>query len=395
MKIKKLLDALEEKSKPGGPLHRLHPLIEAQDTFVRTPDTRTGQGPHVRDFASLKRMMVLVVAALAPCIFMGIYNAGYQRFSALGQEAAFIQCMVEGAKLFVPILLVSYVVGGLWELLFALVRKHEITEGFFVTGLLFPLTLPPTIPLWQVAVGISFGVVIGKEVFGGTGMNILNPALTARAFIFFAYPARMSGDNVWVAVNSAKETLVDGFSGASPLGVAFGGTAGEGAVQLLSDAGITLKALFLGLVPGSVGETSVLACLIGTGILLATGVASWKIMASMLAGGTLTALLLNMAAGPESSALMALPFYYHLSMGGFAFGLVYMATDPVTAASTETGKYIYGFLTGCLAITIRALNPAYPEGVMLAILFMNIFSPLIDYYVVQENVKKRLRRAKR
>jgi Na+-transporting NADH:ubiquinone oxidoreductase subunit B len=296
---------------------------------------------------------------------------------------------------FLPLLIVSYAVGAFWEVLFSIVRGHDINEGYFVTGLLIPLTLPPTTPLWQVAIGVSFGVVIGKEVFGGTGMNIVNPALTTRAFLFFAYPADMSGDKVWIAINTAKDKVIDGFSGATPLGIAYGQKAGDNVVQLLNSTGITFKSAFLGAIPGSVGETSALACLMGAAILLITGVASWRIMVSMVLGGALMAILLQAVSGPESPALMALPFYYQLTLGGFAFGAVFMITDPVSATSTDLGKYIYGFLAGVLAIIIRALNPAYPEGVMLAILFMNIFAPVIDYYIVQANIKRRLKRAQR
>jgi Na+-transporting NADH:ubiquinone oxidoreductase subunit B len=338
-------------------------------------------------------MMTIVVVALIPCILFGIYNTGFQRMMALGLTPDFWSCIWSGLIVFLPLLIVSYAVGGFWEVLFSIVRGHDINEGFFVTGLLIPLTLPPTTPLWQVAIGVSFGVVIGKEVFGGTGMNIVNPALTTRAFLFFAYPADMSGDKVWIAINTAKEKVVDGFSGATPLGIAYGQKAGDNVVQLLNSSGITFKSAFLGAIPGSVGETSALACLVGAAILLITGVGSWRIMVSMVLGGALMAILLQAVSGPESPALMALPFYYQLTLGGFAFGAVFMITDPVSATSTDLGKTIYGFLAGVLAIIIRALNPAYPEGVMLAILFMNIFAPVIDYYIVQANIKRRLKRA--
>jgi Na+-transporting NADH:ubiquinone oxidoreductase subunit B len=393
MGLSKLFDLLEEKSRKGQPLHAFHSLIEAAETLYRVPNTKTGQGPHVRDSVSLKRMMTIVVVSLFPCIIFGLYNTGLQKLTALGQDPSCMLCLWHGFLAFLPLLIVSYAVGGFWEVLFAMVRKHEINEGFFVTGLLFPLILPPTIPLWQAALGISFGVVIGKEVFGGTGMNIVNPALTARAFLFFAFPAQMSGDKVWVDVNLAKDTLVDGFSGATPLGIAYTGKVEDGVVSVLNNAGVTFSDLFYGTVLGSIGETSMLACLLGAALLLITGVASWRIMLTMFAGGALTALLIQALAGPESSGLMGLPFYYHLAMGGFAFGAVFMITDPVSAASTDTGKYIYGFLAGCLAIAIRSLNPAYPEGVMLAILFMNIFAPLIDYYVVQADIRRRKKRA--
>ncbi len=392
--IQKILDDLEQKSQPGGPLHMVWPIIEAQDTGLRVPGTRTSQGPHVRDFINLKRMMAIVIVTLVPCLLFGMYNVGYQRSLALGLEPSFGFMFWEGIKYCLPIVIVSYVVGGFWEVLFALVRGHEINEGFLVTGLIFPLTLPPTTPLWMVAVGVSFGVVIGKEVFGGTGMNILNPALTARAFLFFAYPAQMSGDKVWVAVNAAKDSIVDGFSGASPLGIAYSTLAKDDVIAKLHDRGYDLFNLFFGYIPGSIGETSTFLCLLGAGVLLLTGVGSWRIMLSMFAGGALMSIIIQFLAGPDSSGLMDLPFYYQLCLGGFAYGAVYMATDPVSAAATDVGKYIYGFLIGVLAMIIRCLNPAYPEGVMLAILFMNIFAPLIDHYVVQVNVGRRQRRLK-
>jgi Na+-transporting NADH:ubiquinone oxidoreductase subunit B len=391
--LHKLLDDLEHKSQKGGPLHKIWPIIEAQDTGIRVPSTRTKTGAHVRDFINLKRMMITVVFALIPCLLFGIYNAGYQRLTALGLEVSLSTAMLEGAILVLPIVLVSYAAGAVWEVLFAIVRGHEINEGFLVSGMLFPLTLPPTTPLWMVAVGMSFGIVIGKEVFGGTGMNILNPALTARAFLFFAYPAQLSGDKVWTAVNAATDKVVDTFSGATPLGVAFTSQVKDDVVAELSRAGYSFQDAFFGLIPGSIGETSVLLCLVGAVILIATGVGSWRIMLSMLAGGAAASFLVQLVAGPESSGLLSLPVYYQLCLGSFAFGTVFMATDPVSAAGTNTGKIIYGFLTGALAITIRTLNPAYPEGVFLAILFMNVFAPLVDHYVVQANVKRRLKRA--
>jgi len=388
-----ILDDLEKKSKPGGPLHFIWPIIEAQDTGIRTPNTRTLKGPHIRDFINLKRMMMTVIITLVPCLVFGMYNTGYQRLNALGQSTDLLTCMLEGALYVMPLVMVSYIVGGLWEILFAMVRGHEINEGFLVTGILFPLILPASTPLWMAAVGISFGVVIGKEVFGGTGMNILNPALTARAFLFFAYPAHMSGDKVWTVLKYGKDTVLDTFSGATPLGIAYASKVQDNVMGVLEGTNMGLQNLFLGRVPGSIGETSTALCLLGGAILIAVGIGSWRIMLSMFIGGTLTALLIQSIAIPTSSGLAGLPFYYHLCMGGFAFGAVFMATDPVSAAGTNTGKIIYGFLCGVLAIVIRCLNPAYPEGVMLAILFMNIFTPLIDHYVVQVNVKKRLSRA--
>jgi len=388
-----ILDDLEQKSRPGGPLHFIWPIIDAQETGIRVPKTRTLKGPHIRDFINLKRMMMTVILTLVPCLIFGIYNTGYQRLNALGQSADVLSCMLQGSLYVIPLVMVSYIVGGFWEILFAMVRGHEVNEGFLVTGILFPLILPASTPLWMAAVGISFGVVIGKEVFGGTGMNILNPALTARAFLFFAYPASMSGDKVWTVINQGKDTVVDSFSGATPLGMAYAGKVQDNMLGVLDQAGMGIQNLFFGLVPGSIGETSTALCLLGGFILIMVGVGSWRIMLSMFIGGALAALLIQSIALPTSSGLAGLPFYYHLCMGGFAFGAIFMATDPVSAAGTNAGKYIYGFLCGVLAIVIRCLNPAYPEGVMLAILFMNIFSPLIDHYVVQVNVKKRLNRA--
>jgi Na+-transporting NADH:ubiquinone oxidoreductase subunit B len=344
---------------------------------------------HVRDAVDSKRLMITVVVALIPCILFGMWNIGFQKLAALGQATGFLACLGHGAWHMLPIILVSYAVGGFWEVLFAIVRKHEINEGFLVTGMLFPLVCPPTLPLWMVAAGISFGIVIGKEVFGGTGMNILNPALTARAFCFFAYPAFMSGDEVWTAVDPTK--AVDGWSGATPLAVA-AQSHGPDVVAAIQSAGYTLREAFLGLIPGSMGEVSAAACLLGALILLATGVAAWRIMISMVAGGIAGALLMNAVAGPSSAGIMHLPWIWHLCVGGFAFGAVFMATDPVSAAATHTGKLIYGFLIGVLAILVRAVNPAYPEGVMLAVLFMNVFAPLVDHFVVRGNIRRRLAR---
>jgi len=393
----KFLNNLMEKQKPlfekGGKLERFYPIFEMQETILLWTNARTKTGPHVRDGLDTKRFMMMVVVALIPATLFGMYNVGYQHFKALGVAAGFSDMMSIGAIKVIPLILVSYVVGGFWEILFAVIRKHEINEGFLVTGLLFPLVLPPTMPLWEAAIGISFGVVIGKEVFGGTGMNILNPALTARAFLFFAYPGKISGDKVWIAIDAAKDKIVDGFSGATPLLSASSAEVGHSSVEAVSQAGFSIADMFYGFIPGSVGETSVLACLIGAAILIITGVGSWRVMLSVLIGGLAMGYGMNFLAGPESSPILNMPAYYHLLMGGFAFGLVFMATDPVSAAQTNTGKWIYGFLIGVLAILIRAVNPAYPEGMMLSILFMNVFAPLIDYYVVRANIGRRLRRA--
>jgi len=368
----------------GKPLEKLYPFYEAIDTFLLTPGTKTKKAPYVRDSVDLKRVMIFVVVALLPCIFMGFYNTGYQIQMAKGAAVSFGGCLGMGLKQVLPIILVSYAVGGFWESLFSVIRKHEINEGFLVTGILYALILPPTIPLWQVAVGISFGVVIGKEIFGGTGMNVLNPALTARAFVFFAYPAQMSGDAVWAAV--------DGFSRATPLAVIATAQRGSSALAALSQAGYTFKDMFVGFIPGSIGETSALACLAGLAFLLITRVASWRIVAGCAAGLLAMSSVFFLTRGENSLAFFSLPPHWHLVMGGFAFGSIFMATDPVSASATDTGKWIYGILIGILVVLIRMVNPAYPEGVMLAILFMNVFAPLIDHFVVQQNVKRRLAR---
>lgn len=383
---------LEEKSKKigklfekGKPLEKLYPLYEAMDAFLMTPGKTTRKAPYVRDCVDLKRVMIFVVVALIPCISMGIYNTGYQMQIAQGLVHSFGGCLGLGLGKVLPIILVAYAAGGFWEVLFAIVRKHEINEGFLVTGILFALILPPTIPLWQVAVGISFGVVIGKEIFGGTGMNILNPALAARAFIFFAYPAQMSGDAVWIAV--------DGVTRATPLSVIASVEKGSSAVGALMNAGYTFKDAFLGFIPGSIGETSTLACLIGLAFLLITRVASWRIVVGCVVGLITMSLTFFAFKGEGSMAFFSLPVYWHIALGGFAFGSIFMATDPVSSSATNIGRWIYGFLIGVLVILIRMVNPAYPEGVMLAILFMNVFAPLIDHFVVQRNIKRRRRRA--
>lgn len=389
--IEKIHEDIARNFEKGGPLEKFHPVWEAHDTFVLSPRDVTKKAPHVRDALDIKRLMSTVIVALLPCVGMAAYNTGYQSLAARGLPFGTLDCLIQGLWLIVPIILTSYAVGGFWEVLFSVWRGHEINEGFLVTGLLFPLTLPPTMPLWMVAAGVSFGVVLGKEVFGGTGYNVLNPALTARAFVFFAYPAAISGDKVWTFLGNPA-AAVDGFSGATALGVAATYT-GPDVVQAIQAAGYSFNDAFMGWIPGSIGETSTLACLIGALILVATGIGSWRIMASMTVGGFAMALLLNWTADAASPGILHLPPYWHLVLGGFAFGAVYMATDPVSAASTEAGKWVYGFLIGCLAILVRAVNPAYPEGVMLAILFMNVFAPLIDYCVLRLHFKGR--RAKR
>lgn len=393
--MKKLLEKQFAKIRPlflpGGKFERLYPLHEANETFLLTPAEVTHSAPHVRDAIDLKRAMIMVVLALIPCTLFGIYNAGYQHNVVnMVANAGFREHVIQGLLLCMPIILVSYAVGGIWEVLFAVVRKHPVSEGFLVTGLLFPLTLPPTIPLWQVAVGVTFGVVIGKEIFGGTGFNILNPALTSRAFLYFAYPAQISGDKVWTSVVKGGP-VVEGFTGATPLSVGMVPHGQETIIQSLNHAGYTLKSMFLGLEPGSIGETSALCCLIGALILILSGVGSWRIMVGGVLGLTAVSALFQHFGGPTLKPLAHLPAYYHMVIGSFAFGLVFMATDPVSAAASNAGKWIYGFLIGALIVLIRVANPAYPEATMLAILFMNVMAPLVDHYVVQAHIKRRTR----
>jgi Na+-transporting NADH:ubiquinone oxidoreductase subunit B len=403
----KFLRSMNEKVAPlfekGGKLERFFPLFEAHDTFLFTPDSVTKTTSHVRDAIDLKRMMIVVVIALLPCMFMAMYNTGYQASTAVvgytdadGNLVAaeplacwqttvfellgfgfdprnFLACVIYGALFYIPIYVVTMIAGGLCETLFSMVRKHEINEGFLVTGALFPLILPATTPLWQVA--------LGKEIFGGTGMNWLNPALTARAFLFFAYPAQISGDAVWIAA----KTSPDGYSGATLLSEGAAGGAD------LVTAGATWWEAFVGLVPGSMGETSTLFCIFGAIVLIITQVGSWRTMLGGFVGCTAMALVLN-AIDSDTNLFFNVPFYWHWVLGGFAFGIVFMATDPVSSAFTDLGKLLYGFFIGVLGILIRVINPAYPEGWMLAILFMNMFAPLIDHYVVQANIKRRLAR---
>lgn len=365
-----------------------HAGFEAIETFFFVPNKVTSGRVHIKDANDMKRSLIIVLIAMVPALLFGIWNTGFHHFQAMGIEAAFWQMVWFGFLKILPIIIVSYVVGLGIEIAFAQMRNEEVAEGYFVSGMLIPLVMPVDVPLWMVAVATVFAVVIGKEVFGGTGMNILNPALVARAFLFFAYPSYMSGDKVWIAGLSDGTGIVDGYSGSTILG-----QAAQNSSTFVNGLGesYTTMDMFLGFIPGSIGETSTLAILIGAVILILTGVGSWKIIVSVFAGGALMGLLLNLFAVNE---FMALPFWEHLLLGGFAFGAVYMATDPVSAAQTERGKWIYGFLIGFLAILIRVLNPAYPEGVMMAILLMNVFAPLIDHYIIEANIKKRLKRAK-
>jgi Na+-transporting NADH:ubiquinone oxidoreductase subunit B len=392
------LDKLHPHFAKGGRYEVLYPVFEMVDTFIFSPADVTAGNTHVRDAIDLKRVMTYVWIAALPCMLMAFFNTGYQANSAMqamglteapGWRGAIsgifgynpynpISDLVHGALFFLPVYIVTLAAGGFWEVLFATVRKHDVNEGFFVSSILFALTLPPNIPLWQVALGISFGVVIGKEVFGGTGKNFMNPALTGRAFLYFAYPSFMSGDSVW--------TAVDGFSGATSLGLA-----ALGGVDAINQAGISWFNTFIGIEQGSMGETSVLACLIGAAFLIYTRVASWRIIAGVFLGMVATSTLFNFI-GSSTNPMFSMPFYWHLTLGGFAFGMVYMATDPVSAAQTQAGRWAFGFLIGLMTVLIRVVNPAFPEGIMLAILFSNIFAPLIDYVVVQANIKRRVKR---
>lgn len=379
--IRKLVDNIKPTFSKGGKLGFLHSTFDAFETFLFVPDVVTAKGTHIRDSIDLKRTMTMVIMALVPALLFGMWNTGHQHFLSTGAETDFLATFFYGFWKVIPMVIVSYGVGLGIEFAAAQIRGHEVNEGYLVTGMLIPLIMPVDLPLWMLALAVAFSVIIGKEVFGGTGMNIWNPALIARAFAFFAYPSYMSGDKVWIAGLGKGEGIVDGFSGATPLANAQAG------LELP-----TFQDMFFGFIPGSVGETSTLAILIGAALLIYTGIASWKIMVSTVAGGLLTGLLLN-ALAPSPDSYLAIPAWYHLVMGGFAFGAVFMATDPVTGAQTERGKWIYGFLIGLLAVTIRVFNPGYPEGMMLAILLMNTFAPLIDHVVVQKNIKRRLRRA--
>lgn len=383
--LRKLLTTLKPKFEKGGKLERFYPAFDAFETFLFVPDrTTASKGAHVRDAIDLKRTMILVVLSLVPCLLFGMWNVGYQHHQALGiTDASLSDNFIFGLFKVLPLIIVSYGAGLSAEFIFAIIKKHSINEGFLVSGMLIPLIMPVDVPLWMVAVSTIFAVIIGKEVFGGTGMNILNPALTARAFLFFAYPTKMSGDEVWINTTVGEgQTLVDGYSGATPLGNAAAGLAEKIPGTMES---------FIGVIPGSIGETSTIACLIGAAILVYTGIGSWRIITSVFVGGFLMALIFNLFG---LNTLMQITPLHHLVLGGFAFGAIFMATDPVSAAQTNTGKYIYGFLVGMFAILFRVFNPAYPEGMMLSILFMNVMAPLIDHYVVAANIKRRLKRVK-
>lgn len=379
--LRNYLDKIKPQFKEGGKFEKLHSTFDAFESFLFVPDKTTIKGSHIRDAIDLKRTMSMVIIAMVPALLFGIWNAGYQHFLSLGQQADFGQIIGYGLIKVIPIIAVSYIAGLGVEFIFAQFRGHEVNEGYLVSGMLIPLVMPVDIPLWMVAVASIFAVVIGKETFGGTGMNVFNPALLARAFIFFAYPAKITGDTIWTGGLTKGIGVVDGFSGATPLS-----KAASGAIDQIP----SLHDLFFGFIPGSIGETSKLAILIGAVILIVTGIGSWRIMLAGLLGGVSMTLIFNAFA---ANAYMTLSPLTQVMMGSFLFGMVFMATDPVTAAQTNRGKWIYGFLAGLFAIMIRVFNPAYPEGVMLSILLMNAFAPLIDYYVVEANIKKRLRRA--
>jgi len=387
--VQKLFGVLGRPFETGGKLEKLHPLYEAVETVVLWPDRVTDVSPQVRDHLDLKRFMSFVILALIPPAVYGIYNTGYQGRLASGLSMDTAGVLWTGLLIFLPMLIVSYAAGLFWEVLFSAVRKHPVSEGFLVTGLLFPLTLPPTTPLWMVAAGISFGVVIGKEVFGGTGRNILNPALTARAFLFFAYPAQMSGE-VWVRIIGGPGPAADAVTGATPLALAPTLATGVRLEPALREAGYSFSTLFWGGYPGSIGATSAFMCLIGGIFLVLTGIANFRTILGGIAGVLGTGYLIHFLADPAASPWYSLNPFYHLVMGGFAFGLVFMATDPVTAPGMERVKYLYGFLIGALTVVIRVYNPAFPEGVMLAILFMNIFAPLLDQFEISIRNKRRV-----
>jgi Na+-transporting NADH:ubiquinone oxidoreductase subunit B len=381
--LRKFIDKIKPDFEKGGRYEKFSTTFEAFETFLFVPNKVTHTGTHIRDSIDLKRTMSVVILALIPALLFGMYNAGYQHFLSSGETKTFWQIFGYGFLQILPLIVVSYITGLTIEFIFAQVRGHEVNEGFLVSGMLIPLVMPVDVPLWMVVISTAFAVVIGKEVFGGTGMNILNPALTARAFLFFAYPSEMTGDKVWIAGLKDSKNVIDGFSGATPLG---------NLAQNISDRLPNDLDAFLGFIPGSIGETSKLAILIGAFVLIYTGIGSWKIILSTISGGLFMGLLFNAFAVND---YMTLPAYKHLLFGGFLFGAVFMATDPVTASQTETGKWIYGFLTGMLAILIRVVNPAYPEGMMLSILLMNVFAPLIDYYIVESNINHRMKRLKK
>ena len=386
--LRNLLDQISPHFEKGRELEKFAPIFEATDTILFSTDERTESGPHIRDSVDIKRVMILVVIALIPCYVFGAINVGYQKSLTFDLQSTLLENFVTGALAILPIIAVTFASGAFWELLFGIVRRHPISEGFLVTCALIPLTLPPSIPLWQVAVATSFGIVIGKEIFGGVGMNIFNPALMARAFLYFTYPVNISGDRVWALAP-------DGYSGPTALSIPAGQT-NSNAVELLNKASADLVFdyswfnMFMGWIPGSIGETNKWLIIIGALFLIIVGVTNWRVMAGSVIGLFGMGYLMNILAPYSTNAMLTIPPHYHLVMGSFLFGTVFMATEPVTGAHTDTGRWIFGIFVGLLTVIIRSINPAYPEGIMLAILLMNAFAPLIDYYVVQNNIKKRL-----
>jgi Na+-transporting NADH:ubiquinone oxidoreductase subunit B len=378
--FRNILNTVKPHFEKGGKLEKMYPAYDAFETFLFVPDHTTKFGSHIRDAIDLKRTMITVLIALMPALLFGMWNVGQLHFTAIGESFTLMSAFTFGALKMLPLIAISYGVGLSIEFAFAISRGHSVNEGYLVTGMLIPMIMPIDVPLWMLAVSVVFAVIIGKEVFGGTGMNILNPALTARAFLFFAYPTYMSGDKVWI--HTGEQMTVDGFSGATPLA--------DLAADIPVDMSL-ISSFFNGTIAGSVGETSTIAILIGAAILIFTGIGSWRTMLSVFIGGYIMSLLFNLWGVNE---LMLLPAHLHLILGGFAFGAVFMATDPVTAAQTNKGKYIVGFLIGVFAIIIRVFNPAYPEGMMMAILLLNIFAPLVDHYVIAANIKRRLKRIK-
>ncbi len=395
--LRKYLDKIKPNFEKGGKLHWLYSTYDAIETFLFVPNTTSHSGVHIHDARDSKRTMVIVILSLLPALLVGMYNIGLQHYLSIGQEASLLNRFLYGFLSVLPQIVVTYGVGLGIEFVIAQIKKEEVAEGFLVTGILIPMIIPVDLPLWMTAVATAFAVIFAKEVFGGTGYNIFNVALVARAFLFFSYPSKMTGEEVWVRTadtfGMGKGAVVDSFSGATPLGqisaVDSGGFADFTFHGIIGQP-LSLSDMFLGFIPGSIGEASTLAILLGAALLIITGVGSWKTMLSVFAGGFVAALLVNLFA---QNAIMEMPVYYHFLIGGFAFGAVFMATDPVTSARTEKGKWVYGFFIGLLAIAIRVFNPGYPEGMMLAILFMNAFAPLIDFYVVDANSKRRAKRA--
>ncbi|MGD9332270.1 MAG: NADH:ubiquinone reductase (Na(+)-transporting) subunit B, partial [Desulfobacterales bacterium] len=386
--IRNVFDTLRPRFEEGGRFHGLYAFYESIETIFFGPIERSQGLPHVRDSLDVKRYMALVIVALIPHLCFGMYNAGFQSRLASGLSTGMGPVLWTGIWLVLPMVVVTYAVGFAWEILFATVRKHEISEGLFVSCMLFPLTLPPGTPLWQVALGISFGIVIGKEVFGGTGRNFLNPALTGRAFLYFAYPASHSGDQVWTVLSGARDTVVDTFTAATPLSISASTPASQTVEETLTSVGYSAVKLVGGLYPGSVGGTSTLLCVLGAIFMILLGIASYRTILGGVLGVLCTGFFLNLIAGPDSAPFLSLNPFYHLIIGGSAFGLVYMTTDPVSSTHMKHVKWVYGFMCGMLTVLIRVFNPAFPEGVGLAILFMNLFNPLLDYFEVQYRTRR-------